>query len=240
MNPQVDRRNFLRSTGIGLCTLLGGSSVASGEWKKRTSGDPGKYDVYETDEAWDKDFLFANWANPGGLMSGRKDFNPDYFMYFTKSENNGNTYLHNTRPSVGLNPFGKNGFRLRASPGKEIGEMHITFNSRTSMGGFRKIANNREAVRISVEAGEVSISRDPNWSFPVVQWDNYAGRAPTGDISTGNIYIQIRDGRVTSVNDKAMSPLVYGSTPFYLRSPRTEDLFIGKNGKVIQAKNIVR
>ena len=254
MASTISRRRLLSQATVGLSSLVLANSLTSdcqaGYWIEMDSPNPNDYKQYRTNESWDQNGLFLNYRNPGGLMFGNDKFDPEWYMYFTQSKDNDSTYLNDTVPSVGVNPFVQNGFRLRASSGKGNGEMEVEFKPRVAMGGFFKntknrgngsvpftastVTNDREAVRISLKSGEVSVLRKPNWDFPVMTFTSYAGRSVKGSVSSGNILIKLIDGNI-NISTRNISPFIAGATPFYLRAPgnNNKDLFISKNGKVL-------
>jgi hypothetical protein len=248
MKDIVSRREFF-GKALGLAAVaFAGSSDALGYFNEIESDDPSLYKVFKTDEDFSKGSGKGSidiwYRNPGGIVSGNSNFDPEWFLYFTSSETNSLTYLRKNRPSAGLNPFLRNGYRIRASPGDGDGEMCINLLPNCLIGGFYEgrnsnngsIKNNIESVRVSVSEGEMSCSQKTQWRspFPVMVWEGDA----SGDVSTGNVFINIENGRFSRISERGISPLRMGATPFYVRCKReARDVFIHRNGRVERRNN---
>lgn len=171
----------------------------------------------------------------------RSSEDDDFFLYVTKDDGDDNTYFNNEVPFVGINPFLKNGYRILASPSEGSGEIYLEFRKGALVGGFYGqkndryyglIKNSREAVRVTIEDGKMSCLQKPSWDngYPVMTFKDDA----TASVYTGNVSVKIDDGRFQKVSTRAISPLVYGATPLFLRTQKERnDLFIKSDGSVV-------
>jgi hypothetical protein len=210
--------------------------------KTSRAGMNQKYNYIETEEPTNFRGVDINYRNPGGVMSGNKEFNPAYIIYVTTEGDE--VYLNNESPSVGFNPKRESGFKVRASVGKGNGEMNLTFTKGYYMGGFYReyphltdmtIKEDREAVRVSITEGEMRCLQMPNWELhqPVLVFEG------TGKVNTGNIGIRIKDGRFASdPQTRAISPLTYGATPMTVRAPKERnEVVIKRDGSYEWRRN---
>jgi hypothetical protein len=233
-------RNLIIALAVVACVVAWNGQTAEAqlmghdaiEWSSGGSGENiyytwvmNKYTTHKKTDVW--------YRNPGGTISGNKNFDPRYRMY-EMLKSGSQVLTSDDLPSVSFGGSGSH-YRVDVNMGnRKSGEMNVTFNRGTKYAGFANIRNSNQVVDLSLKSGSITAVWVPGWIMPVVEFNNLA----SGEISSGNVHITIDKSHNMRLNTRSKTGGYRGSTPMVVRASNNPyEYHVSRNGFVRKVQN---